>query len=143
MNYIKDFNTWNDLKKSIEHKHGEHGGEAYAYPREIWWCSLGVNIGAEIDGKNENFERPVLIVRVYNKNSMLVLPVTSKEKVDEFHYKIIVLAKNAKTGELYDKPVWVKLTQARMISNKRLLRKVDVIPAIDFDKVKDAFKNYI
>ena len=143
MNYEKDFDTWNGLKKSIEHKQGEHRGEAYAYPREIWWCSLGVNIGAEIDGKNENFERPVLIVRVYNKHSMLVLPVTSKEKDDKFHCKIIVQANNNKTGEVYNKPVWVKLTQVRMISNKRLLRKVDVIPSVDFFKVKEAFKDYI
>lgn len=143
MNYEKDFDIWNDLKKSIEDKKGGRGGEAYAYPREVWWCSLGVNIGAEIDGKNENFERPVLIMRVYNKHSMLVLPVTSKEKNDPFHCKIIVQAKSGKTGEIYDKPVWVKLTQVRMISNRRLLRKVDVIPNADFLKVKEAFKNYI
>lgn len=140
MDYKKDFDTWNDLKKSIERK---HGGEAYAYPREVWWCSLGINLGTEIDGKNENFERPVLIARVYNKHSMLVLPVTSKEKDDAFHCKIIVQAKNSNTGEIYNKPVWVKLTQARAISNKRLLRKVDVIPHIDFDKVMDAFRGYI
>ena len=48
MNYKKDFDTWNGLKKSIECK---QGGEAYAYPREVWWCSLGVNLGVEIDGK--------------------------------------------------------------------------------------------
>ena len=140
MNYKKDFDTWNGLKKSIECK---QGGEAYAYPREVWWCSLGVNLGVEIDGKNENFERPVLIIRVYNPHSMLVPPITSKGKEDKFHCKIIVKAKNIETGELYNKPVWVKLTQARAISNKRLLRKVDVVPVADFDIVQKAFREYL
>ncbi|OGG60369.1 hypothetical protein A3C86_00185 [Candidatus Kaiserbacteria bacterium RIFCSPHIGHO2_02_FULL_49_16] len=99
----------------------------------MWWCALGVNIGAEIDGKNDNFERPVLVLRVYNKDTLLVLPITSKEKKDVFHYAMVV-----KVGT-----VWVKLTQARVISNYRLLRKVDIVPERQFEKVQLAFKKYI
>lgn len=59
----KDFDEWNQEKKRI------HAGvnPAYGWPREVWWCALGINVGAEIDGKNNNFERPVLVMRVYNK----------------------------------------------------------------------------
>lgn len=134
----KEFDAWNLQKKNL----GDSGKKAYAHPREVWWCALGVNVGAEVDGKNENFERTVLVVRVYNKETMLVLPITSKEKLDNFHHKIEIQAKNSKTGEEYTKPVWIKLTQARVISNNRLLRKVDVVHQEEFDKVVDAFRKY-
>lgn len=134
----KDFDTWNILKKTIE----QEGRTLFAHPREIWWSVLGINLGAEIDGKHENFERPVLVVRVYNRHTMLVLPITSKEKNDLFHYKIQVQAKNSNTGKVYRRPIWVKLTQARVISNKRLLRKVDVIPDEEFKKIVLALKEY-
>jgi len=104
-------------------------GRAYAHPREIWWCSLGLNIGAEIDGKNESFERPVIVVKVYNKETLLVLPVTGKQKDDRFHFKI----------QTEGKISWAKLTQVRVISNKRLLRKVDVLAEDQFDALKDAW----
>lgn len=38
-------------------------GEILFYEREIWWCSLGVNIGFEQDGTNDLFERPVLVIK--------------------------------------------------------------------------------
>ena len=46
----KDFDKWNSLKKIFE----KENRELFAHPREVWWCSLGVNLGAEIDGKNDS-----------------------------------------------------------------------------------------
>ena len=82
--------------------------------REIWWCSLGVNIGAETCGKNELFERPVLVLRVYNLQSILVAPLTSRPKDDSFHKKI----------RYENTDGWVILSHARTISPKRLQRKL-------------------
>src|SRR3989344_4025149 len=124
----KDFDKWNEEKKRIH----SASREVYAYPREVWWCALGVNVGAETDGKSDNFERPVLVLRVYNKETLLVLPITSKEKKDTFHCKVQV-----KIGT-----VWIKLTQARVISNRRLLRKVDMLSIEEFERVQKTFKNY-
>ncbi len=135
----KDFDAWNKLKKIFEKEERKF----FAHPREIWWCSLGLNLGAEIDGKNDSFERPVLVITVYNKESMLVLPITSREKDDKFHYKIFVKIKDIKTGEYIEKSVWIKLTQAKVISNKRLLRKIDLISIEDFTKLMVTFKNSI
>lgn len=122
----KDFDAWNKNKKELE----TAPITKYAHPREIWWCSLGVNLGAETDGKNENFERPVIVMKVYNKETMVILPITTKPKDDEFHHKI----------QTAEKTVWVKLTQARVISNKRLLRKVDLLDEASFDILKDVWK---
>jgi hypothetical protein len=52
-NYSKAFDEWNSAKKLAD----ASNRRVFGYPREVWWCSLGVNIGAEIDGKNENFEK--------------------------------------------------------------------------------------
>ena len=43
-------------------------------------CTLGKNIGDEEDGKTEDFERPPLIFRKFNKNLLFILPLSSKIK---------------------------------------------------------------
>ena len=123
----KDFDSWNKIKKELE----VAPLTKYVHPREIWWCSLGVNVGVEIDGKNENFERPVILMKVYNKNSMIVLPLTTKPKDDKFHHKI----------QTTEKTVWAKLTQTKLISGKRLLRKVDILNEDSFADLVKAWKD--
>lgn len=137
--YKKDFDSWNKLKKVTDTSERK----VFAHPREVWWCSLGVNIGVEADGKNDNFERPVLVVRVYNKESMLALPITGRARNDKFHTVVKLKEVNRETGEKFFKTVFVKLTQARVISNKRLLRKVDMIEQEDFKKIIAAFRDFI
>jgi hypothetical protein len=48
-----------ELKKQ---KLNEIEFNSYAHERDVWWCSLGVNVGVEADGKHGNFERPVHLV---------------------------------------------------------------------------------
>ncbi len=125
----KDFDTWSSRKKRLHAK----TNIAYAWPREVWWCSLGINIGIETDGKHELFERPVIVLKVYNTESLLVLPLTSKPKEDRFHYKIL-------TDSGY---VYAKLTQVRVISSKRLQRLAYKIDTKQFQGLKDAWKRNI
>lgn len=122
----KNFDKWNNLKKQLD----ANGRVFFVHPREIWWCSIGLNIGAETDGKNDNFERPVIIMKVYNKETLIILPLTTKEKNDRFHHKI-------QTGE---KAAWAKLTQARVVSVKRLLRKLDLLSEAEFAILKKLWK---
>ena len=56
----KDFDKWNENKKSVNNS---SKNKLYR-SREIWWCTLGVNIGFEQDGTGDNYERPVLVFRV-------------------------------------------------------------------------------
>jgi len=125
----KQFDAWNTVKKYLQGR----DRLIYAHPREIWWCSLGVNVGYEMDGKNESFERPVLVLRMYNKEMLLVLPVTSKEKNDAFHCKVRARSRD----------MWVTLTQIRVISNRRLLRKIDVLGSDEFVIVQNALKSFL
>lgn len=114
------------MKKGIE----SNAPSRYAYKREIWWCSLGLNIGVEIDGKNEQFERPVIVMKMYNKEMMVVLPITTKGKDDAFHRRIFI----------HGNISWAKLTQMRVISSKRLLRKIGILDEKDFAALKNAWK---
>src|SRR5437667_236634 len=61
----KDFDRWNKTKKKLN----AEVEPLYFREGEIWWVHLGVNIGYEIDGKRENFARPVIVLRKYNKYS--------------------------------------------------------------------------
>lgn len=122
----KDFDGWHKTKKQID----ALPITKYIHPRDIWWCALGINIGAESDGKNENYERPVIVMKVYNKETMVVLPITTRKKSDAFHFETI-------TG---DRTVWVKLTQTRVVSGKRFLRKLNVVDEKQFEALKNAWK---
>jgi len=54
------FLNWS-LKKEKLHNRDK---KIYFHEREIWWCSLGLNIGYEEDGKNDNYTRPILVLKV-------------------------------------------------------------------------------
>ena len=94
-------------------------------PIHNWWCPLGINVGVETDGKNDDFERPVLIVKKFNREMVWVLPVTSKDKGNKFYFKV-------KYG---NKDRWIIWSQLRIVSTKRLLRKVDVLAEDSFSQI--------
>lgn len=76
--YIKDFDRWNEKKKQTDFKNEKQ--KPFVHVREVWWCTVGVNVGSEIDVKNENFERPVLVMMVISRNGFLGVPLTSRKK---------------------------------------------------------------
>lgn len=122
----KDFDSWSNKKKEI---HGTlKPSDFYFHEREIWWCSLGINIGYEQDGKNDNFERPVLILRKFNRDIALIIPLTSVAKENKYHHKLNT------SGS------FVILSQVRLISTKRLLRRVEKIVENEFNEIMAKIK---
>ncbi|OGI95324.1 hypothetical protein A2917_02040 [Candidatus Nomurabacteria bacterium RIFCSPLOWO2_01_FULL_42_17] len=121
MEYKKDFDKWNEKKKYIDQKEISDG--IFFNEREIWWGSLGLNIGYEQDGKNENFERPLLIIRKFNRDIVWVLPLTTIAKNNKFHYKL------KSSGS------FVILSQVRLLSTKRLLRLIETINENEFNEI--------
>ena len=120
--YFKDFEKWNIEKQYINNTERQ----VYFSEREIWWCSFGVNIGAEIDGKNGKFERPGLILKYINKDMVLIVPLTTKGKPDKYHVKLTT-----------DKMIsFAKISQIRVISSKRLLRKIDTLDKAQLTEVQ-------
>lgn len=114
----KDFDGWNKRKKQL---HNQTPAFFY-YEREIWWCSLGVNIGNEQDGVNELFERPVLILKKFNSQILWIIPLTTSDKSSYFYFK----SKDFSS---------VILSQIRLISSRRLLRKIGTINYEDFREI--------
>jgi mRNA interferase MazF len=106
----KDFDRWNKKKKTLNAAHFSD----YVHEREVWWCALGVNVGVEADGKHDNFERPVLVLRKFNRDVVLVVPLTSRPKRNPYH------AAFQHDGETFSAVV----SQIRLVSTKRLLRRL-------------------
>jgi mRNA-degrading endonuclease toxin of MazEF toxin-antitoxin module len=129
-NFSKDFDKWNELKKKLHTRYER----ILFHEREIWWCSLGVNIGFEENGKNEMFERPVLILRKFNKYILWILPLTRSKKDGDYYYRI--------TQGKEDDSV-VILSQIRLISNKRLLRKMRMMKESEFEDIKNKVKRFL
>lgn len=116
---MKDFDSWNKIKKELS-----EGKRVYFYKGEVWFTSIGKNIGDEEDGKNFSFERPVLIVRKFNNNIFLGVPLTSNEKKEgKYYHKLISFP--GSTGIL---------SQIRLFDAKRLLR---LMGKINNEELKD------
>jgi mRNA interferase MazF len=130
MDYLRLFVAWTKLKIRI---HISPERELFFHEREIWWASLGINIGYEQDGKNETFERPILIIKVFNRHVFWALPMSSKEKVGKYYYQ---------TEYAGDKST-VILSQLRLISSKRLIRKIRKLPSGEFNEIKEILKSFL
>ncbi|MCX6715797.1 MAG: type II toxin-antitoxin system PemK/MazF family toxin [Candidatus Taylorbacteria bacterium] len=111
--YIKDFDSWNEYAKKLD----KTEPDGFFRAREIWWCALGVNIGSEQDGKNDNFVRPVLVLYKIRYNLALIVPLTSK--IADHEDRI--------TFEISSGKYQILLSQLRTVSAKRLLRNIGYI----------------
>jgi mRNA interferase MazF len=114
----KDFQKWHELKAEIDSER-----ELPLFREgEIWWCSLGANVGVEEDGKNDSFERPVLVFRKFNANMLWGLPMTSR--AIRMQYDCAV--------SFHGQSRTVLISQMRILSAKRLLRRVGKLDPEEF-----------
>ncbi len=121
----KDFNTWNQEKQKLHLSCRED--EIYVHERDIWWCSLGVNIGDEEDGKNDRFERPALVLKKFNKKIVLVVPLTTKSKDNKYYFSFV------HEGVVFA----AMISQMRLLSTKRFSRRIRKINADLFKRIKE------
>ena len=111
---MKNFDDWNQKKKNLD-------GLAYGpfcKEGEVWFTSIGLNIGDEEDGKNMEFERPVLVLRKFNKNIFVGVPLSSVAKPNNKYY--VTIRMNGKEAS-------VIISQVRLYSAKRLRRRMAII----------------
>lgn len=125
----KDFQKWHNLKLEIH----DHHPEPLYQEQEIWWCSLGANIGVEADGKNELFERPILIFRKFNRQMFWGLPMTSKKKDGPFYFSF----------SLHNMERTAVLSQIRVLSAKRLIRRLGKVSDNVFAQLRAGFGELI
>ena len=78
------FVQWTKLKIKLHLSNKEK--ELYFREGEIWWASLGANVGHEEEGKNDSFERPILALKKFNEHLLWAIPLTTKTKEDNPYY---------------------------------------------------------
>ncbi len=102
---MKRFLEWIGIKGKI------HDNESLPVfeEREMWWVSLGENVGHEEDGKGNTFERPFIVIRKFNKELLFGVPCSSVNKNSRYYFSIRIESKNLITSAL--------LSQARVISS--------------------------
>ncbi len=127
---FKDFFKWHTLKSTIEK--GPH--RVFFRPKEIWWCSIGANVGVEENGKHALFERPVLVFRKFGEHMFWGLPLTSQIKQNKNFYF---------TFSLHQKSQTALLGQMRVFSSKRLVRRLGKVSDAQFVALNKAIVRLI
>ncbi|MEY4723512.1 MAG: hypothetical protein RLZZ324_1025 [Candidatus Parcubacteria bacterium] len=124
--------NWTKLKCRIQQGDSQ---EVYFSEREIWWAHLGENIGHEQNGKNDQFDRPVLVVKKFNAGLLLSLPLSTTGKEGKYYVP------TAHTEG--QKAAKVVLSQLRTISAKRLIKKQRMLPESEFAEVRRRLKDML
>jgi mRNA interferase MazF len=96
---------------------------------EIWWCSIGINIGVEILGKGTDFARPVVIFKKFDTYSFLGIPLTTQIKNGRWYILILFNGKERKAI----------LSQIRVFDTKRLLWKMGALNNDNFKNLQTRF----
>ena len=120
---VKDFDRWNDKKKTLETTK-----KNFLFKQgEVWWCSIGVNVAEESCGKGDFFGRPVLILKKLSNKSYIGIPLSTKRKTGSWFTEVQV-QERLSTALLY---------QVRMFSANRFQRRLTTLDKADFARVKE------
>lgn len=118
----KDFDKWNGVKKRLN----VQKRDLLFKEGEIWWCSIGLNIGEEVYGKGKSFRRPVVILKKLSHNSCVVMPTTTQPHIGTWYYHLNISQKDR----------WVMLNQIRFISANRLYVRESALLPNEFSELK-------
>jgi mRNA-degrading endonuclease toxin of MazEF toxin-antitoxin module len=123
----KDFNNWSIFKENLH----LNKKPLHCSPRQIWWCSLGVNIGSEQDGTGSNYDRPFLVIKSFNSNTFWGVALTGHKRQGKYYFYL---------GKIVDQEASIILSQIRLLDTKRLIEKIAVIPEPVFEEIKKALQ---
>lgn len=127
---MKKFDEWNEVKKQVDIR----SNIIQFKEREVYWASVGENVGFEQNGKGVDFARPVLIIKKLNKNLFFGVPLSTQSRAGSFFFEFELLL-NQKSTAL--------LVQAKVYDAKRLAKKIGMIKEEDFKLLKDDLKNLL
>lgn len=122
------YDQWNAVKKGLELE----DKVAFFKQGQLWWLSVGYNIGTEVYGKGSRFTRPVLVLKKISGRQFLGVPLTSKTKEVSSWYCTFLHNGKEMTAMLY---------QARVFDKKRFLKLIGQIDDTDLLKVRMQFQD--
>lgn len=127
---MKQFDIWNIQKKEI------HDNKVHLWSRErdIWWCSMGENIGFEQDGKGELYLRPVLVIKNFGLFTALIILLTTSSKENPYHVEL---------GYILNEKAFAIITQIRLIDTRRMAEKIGKLEEGIFIKVKNSIQELL
>lgn len=126
----KDFDKWNIKKKELHNR----ADVPFFHEREIWWCSLGINIGFEQDGSGDECRRPVLVLKGLSKKTFLAVPLTTSIKSHLMRPSI---------GKVEGEEARALISQIRVIDTKRLVRKIGYLDKEVFERMRKTVKDML
>ena len=124
----KDFDQWNEKKKRLDA--GTHQPPLVS-EGEIWWASVGENIGSEIGGKSALFSRPVIILKKLSHDFYFVIPTTTQERKGSWYVDFRQQGRN----------MIACLHQSRATDYRRLSSKLGTLDDEDFVRVIEGFSS--
>jgi mRNA interferase MazF len=127
---LKRFLSWIALKEQL---HGKDHKAPYVSEGDIWWASIGENVGSEINGKSKLFSRPVVILKKLSHGFYFVVPTTTQNRAGSWFVGF----------RQQERTMAACLHQARAIDYRRLSSKLGTIDDEDFTRVKDGFRALI
>jgi hypothetical protein len=81
--HVNRFLEWIGLKQKL---HQGTQSPPLVTAGDMWWASVGQNVGSEINGKSRLFSRPVIIFKKLAHGFYFVIPTTTKSKVGSSYY---------------------------------------------------------
>src|SRR3989344_3405369 len=126
----KDFQKWH------KEKSGLHNDKVrpFFHEQEVWFASIGVNVGFEQDGVGEKFLSPVVIFKKFSNEVCWAVPTTKKNKKGIYYFRFN-WRKNKSSS--------VILSQIRLVDGKRLFYRVGIMNDKDFKEMKKRLISFL
>ena len=126
----KDYDAWNGRKKQISLGRDR---KVFFAEGDIWWCTFGINVGAETDGKGDWFRRPVVVLKKFAGELCFVIPLSTRQKRGTWFCEVSVLGETR----------FAFLHQVRTVSALRFQRKIGVLAPGELVHVKRQLKRLL
>ena len=123
---MKKFLEWIGLKEKL---HNVEGQPPHVSEGDIWWASVGENVGSEINGKSKLFSRPVIILKKLAHGFYFIIPITTQIREGSWYVPF----------RQKEKDMVACLHQARAMDHRRLSSKLGTLDDEDLSHVKKGF----
>lgn len=122
----QDFDSWNTVKKGINRE-----ARLPIYKQgDIWWASVGQNVGSESFGKHELYMRPVLVLKKLSAYMCIAVPLSTQPKSGSWFVEITI------RGEKQ----YALIYQTKAMSVYRFQNRIAQLDETDMQKVKVGIK---
>lgn len=124
---IRRLREWNEVKIKLNLSAGRQN----IREGQIYWASVGQNIGEEMYGKSSTYTRPVLVFKKLSKSRFMGIPLTSQDHEGSWYVPFMH----------DDKKQVAVVGQAKVMSTKRLFNEIGEIDDADMKRIEEGFKD--